>query len=241
MFRLWRASVVGIIGLAVLAGTLTARADSRSAPPAELVERLDRAFQYRFATVNQNIFGISRIPTVPQHPELRVLKLDTPEETAVVQGLKELGWDGAFMVVSAVALQSLTRAHKLPPRASSEQAAARAAAPTGSAPRSRERHPAGLVRRVVSAPLYLTEPKPSAPLPAEDLLLPRLLKADPDPRRIGARQFTIGGWVFDVRPIPAGKTQCLSCHKRNIDGSLMKLGDPLGLALYAFHKAPASR
>jgi hypothetical protein len=47
-----------------------------------------------------------------------------------------------------------------------------------------------------------------------------------------SHRFTVGGWTFVARPVRASDQSCLNCHRADA----LRLGDPIGAALYGFKK-----
>ncbi len=95
-------------------------------------------------------------------------------------------------------------------------------------------------RRVMSQPLVLTGEKPHAALPNGQKILPAGTRAAFAAFAKGkaAHELQVDAWHMVARPIRASRKECLSCHKKDADGKRLKIGDPLGVAIYGF--APAA-
>ncbi len=77
----------------------------------------------------------------------------------------------------------------------------------------------------------VTEPAPWDPCLDPDFLSPVASRVFAERRAVRARP---AGVVVEGRPIPASSAQCLHCHPGK------RLGDPIGVILYAFGPKPPS-
>jgi hypothetical protein len=78
----------------------------------------------------------------------------------------------------------------------------------------------------------------TAPLPTQLALIPRVPEAfQAFAGGKSSLDFEEAGWAVTARPIPASQRECLSCHKTDENGKALKVGDPLGVAFYAFARA----
>jgi len=87
------------------------------------------------------------------------------------------------------------------------------------------------------APVFLTNDRPTVKLPTDGQLFPKAPAALAAFRAGKPYTFRAGDWHVVARPVPASKQGCLGCHPKGPDGKLRRLGDTLGVAMYAF--APA--
>lgn len=97
-------------------------------------------------------------------------------------------------------------------------------------------------RRFLSVPLVLSAEKPHAPLPDRQKALPAKAGAAFAAFAKGkpAYEFEADAWHMVARPIRASRKECLSCHKKDADGKRLKVGDPLGVAIYGFSPAASA-
>ncbi len=186
--------------------------------PGDLLNQLDHSFQARFGQINLTRFSLEPISTIPRHGEYRRLLADGDEEVRAVEGLRAGGWDGAFRMGSV----RNARVHVV--------RAARAGQPKAAS----DTIPQHRLYPVFAAPIHLTNPPSTRPQPTDADLLPGARDALEAFRLRGVHRFRIGEWWFEARAIPMNRKECLDCHKRDVDGSLQKIGDPVGIALYGF-------
>jgi hypothetical protein len=209
----------------------TAGRDPGPKPEGGTVNTLDRVCQERFETIDWKNFGISRIPVLdtPQHFGLRNLKPSTDAEKGVVADLKTGNWDAVLMVAGRSARDAARLTKGRPAADLAVQQAVAEKMPVGSR----------WTGRVISKPVVLTGDVTGAALPDQGQLVPKVAEAFNAFRKQGSYEFRSGEWFVVARPIRAEKKECLSCHRADQDGTKINLGDPVGVALYAF--APAGR
>ena len=213
-----------LIVLAVL--PLAALVAAERTPEAALINTIDRTFQSRFETIDLKAFGMRRIPVVPEHEEFNRFKPENIEDRRIIQSLTERGWEAAFFVAGRGAILVAREAAKKP--------VARAK-PVGVPAEGIEY----MLHSPVSKPVRLNSPRAGgAPLPSPDDLLPHVPSAFRDfAAKRGTHTFKESGWFVVARPVPASKRECLSCHEFDESGKALKVGDPLGVAFYAFASA----
>jgi hypothetical protein len=197
-------------------------------PEAGLVNTIDRTFQSRFEKIDGMMLGLSRIPTTPEHRELILFTPENDEDKRLTTTLKESGWEAAFFVAGrnalhqAATLALLRKKNPNDPRLSQGEVV-----------------DSFVHRRSVSKPVRMTKPVAgTAALPSQIALIPRVSDAfQAFAAKKASYEFEDAGWKFTARPIPASKTACLKCHKTDESGKALKVGDPLGVAFYAFARA----
>lgn len=186
--------------------------------PTDLLNQLDHSFQARFGQINMTRFSLEPIATIPRHGEYRRLQAEGDEEVRAVEGFRARGWDGAFRMGSV----RNARVHLV--------RAARAAQPKAAS----DTIPQHKLYPVFAAPIHLTNPPSTRPQPTDADLLPAARDSLEAFRRREVHRFRSGEWWFEARAILMNRKECLDCHKRDVDGSLQKIGDPVGIALYGF-------
>jgi len=178
-------------------------------PPAGAVATLDRLMQERFEKLDEPV-GISRLPTAPNHGELMLRPQGTAEKRAL-RDLEEAEWDAVFYVAGRALL----------------------ARPPVGGPRD-PGFGGRVFQRGVTPAVVLTSSRPRAPLPHPGDLAREGQAAFAAFARGKGHSFEAGEWWFVTRPIPASHKKCLGCHKTDEAGKPLKLGAPLGVALYGF-------
>jgi len=186
-------------------------------PERGAVDALDHSFQYRFATIDGRLFGISRIPRVPEHQELARLKAETADEKAAVADLQRGGWDGAFWVAGQRA-SILAKSYE-----------------TKKDQPLNERW----TERVISKPIVLTGAPPRAALPSAAALLPYVGRSFAAFEKADSYEFTTGAWQVSARPLRASTAACLKCHQQDESGRKLQLGDVIGVAMYGLTRGAA--
>lgn len=226
----WKVFTAAILLAVMGATTLRARAGrpgpARSGtvarPPVALVERLNGVLGQRFADIADGTFGLSRLVTTPSHAGFQRLKAETSEEKRVFQQVRQDGWDTLFYVAGHHAMKSVA-----------------------SAPNAKLK-PAGPSRRLnshrrVSPPVLLVGAGKRDDAPTEAVLLPHVQTSFKHFRAGDRHEFRIGEWYLASRPVRATRRSCLGCHRKDERGVELKLGDTLGVAIYAFSRPPAQR
>lgn len=234
MRRKFRREVIGLFTIAFLLGgamlTFAKWRDSQKPrgpyvfPAAELAA-LDLIVQRRFAVIPESDFGIGRIGK--RH---EVFKPDTSEEKAAVAALRKRKWDVVFYVASHQYLTERLGRQGL---------------------------------NFLQGPVFITSPQknPNSQTPysfdesketeTPVTTLPRDLPGGDDivesPLKEVAQEaydafyytegmdFNSGEWKITTRPVRASQQACLNCHFK--DNKPMKLGDTLGVAMYAYRPA----
>ncbi len=221
--RLFQAAAAGGILLTLMAGLQAAQRESAGSRPTEarLADRLDPLFQERFRDLSEIMFGIRRLPATPEHNELIVLKPDRPAERRLLRELEAEGWRAAFYVAGAS-----VRERVRPPAPSR---------PEGEGLRRADR----MDRRGVSEPIVLAGVRDRKALPRGEQLIPQAAAAFEALRTAERRSFTVGDWRVEARPVRASSERCAACHRQQPETPDMRVGDLIGVAMYAFSRAPA--
>lgn len=190
-------------------------------PEAALISAIDRAFQSRFEVLDFKNLGMSRMVVTQDHHFDRF----SPQNAAdlrLISALDHGGWDAAFFVGGRQAIQLATVKDEFLKRGGRLVPFVEIGSKKETAPRA------------VSKPILINTADAATPLPSREDLYPRVVEAF---RRFAAKESTYefrhGDWLVITRPIPASQAKCLSCHQSE-NGNTLKLGDPLGVALYAF-------
>jgi hypothetical protein len=166
-------------------------------------------------------FGLSRLPVVPQH--VPRFSPETEKEKATVAALREAGWEvGLYLGGRGLLNPGMTEA---------------------------EWEAAGVdsVRRAISEPILITEPKPSPDLPRPWELWADGQKALVASAVTDSYTSSFGRWTIEARPVRADRKSCLKCHAS--DGANpfrsaeehekhpLRVGDALGVVIYVYAKA----
>jgi hypothetical protein len=216
---------VGSVLLFLLPAVALMAAEKR--PEAGLINTVDRTFQSRFEKIDLKVFGMRRIPVTPEHDEFNRFSPENAEDRRVTTALTESGWEGAFFVAGRKALHWAIALKDYRERRAKEEA-----------PDPNDRSEA-FHSHAVSKAIRLNPPVKGTPrLPTQTALL---LRVGDSLKHFAAKEpsyeFKEAGWLVVARPIPASKVACLKCHQKDEAGKALKLGDPLGIAFYAFARA----
>jgi hypothetical protein len=193
----------------LLVGNYYLRADDR------VIDALDRAVQERFADVNDGRFGITRV-THPSPEAPRRFEPNSAEERRLIRDLRAAGRDVVLIVVGHTA-----RTIRPLGNAATQRYAQRYYADTGPA------------FRTELMPIALRRAAPRVKPPTEEELGAQVTAAFAAFRSTSTYKFRSGEWSITARPIRASRAQCLSCHLAPATEPALKIGDPLGIALYA--------
>jgi hypothetical protein len=178
----------------------------------------DRCIQERFRLVDSQ--GMSRMPVT--HRGVNQFSPETSEETEAVDWLREEGLTMGFFLGGRRLLDSegMTEAEW---------------------EGSDDRH------RTMNGPIFVTDSlaPPDFPRPWELFSLGR--KALAASTTTDSSTGTLGRWSIEARTIRADRAACLLCHRSNRptdanpvakDQARLKIGDPLGVTVYVYARAP---
>jgi len=201
----------------------------------ESLDKLDYSFQQRFQTIDGINFGLSRIPTMPEHNEFRTVRAQTPEEKQAVAHLTGQDRQALFMVAGL-------RAVTFQPRVPASKAGAPSIEPKQGNPLPHAYPidaPDSPFNRVITQPIWLAG-KPGALAPPKQSDLMDGVKASFAAFATKDRhEFTAGEWRVLARPVRIGKSGCLKCHQQGPSGESLHNGDVVGAALYLLGTPPA--
>lgn len=200
----------------------------------ESLDKLDYSFQQRFQTIDGINFGLSRIPTMPEHNEFRTVRAETAEEKRAVAQLAGRNRQALFMVAGLRAVTFRGR-----PTASSAVAQSAAPAKGSQQPRAYAIDaPDSPYNRVITHPIWLSgKPGALAP-PKQSELLDGVKASFTAFAKSDSHAFTAGEWRVLARPVRIGKAGCLKCHQQAPGGEKLHNGDVVGAALYLLGTAP---
>ena len=171
------------------------------------ISRLDECIQRRFLATKT--FGMSRVLPREFHG-IRMFQPENATERAVVSELKQKGYEVAFYLAGR---NTLT--------------------------------PALLRRSLVQGPAYIT-PVHEEQLPNSADLLADSRDALISFETSGGYDIRKAGWMVAMRPLRASNETCVQCHIAGPGSagsqflgvpSQLKIGDPLGVAMYVYRTA----
>lgn len=190
--------------------------------------RLDAVVQARFAEVPTNDFGMGRIG--PRHELFRPVK---PSEQVAIDSLHRVGQEVVFFVAGRNYLQNWPTAGGYP------------ASLQG--PVYMTKKPLKVVATQTKGayfapnqPVFHTPQAPSD-LPSEAELREPIKEMLNSSSRwdhtatLDSKTFIAGTWNVMAVPVRATKSECVGCHNHLSRRDPPRLGDPLGIALYAYH------
>lgn len=213
----------------------TITAQERKAAPVDaaldcaVIDRLDRCVQQRFSQADK-VFGFYRM--LPTTLYINHFVPNTPAERAAVTELEQAGWRMGFYLAGRRVLGPTPDLTKFVPRMHDEQ------------------HP------IINGPLAITSSHAQGRkqelienfgFPAPAALWEQAQQAMHAFDRQNQYDFKVGKWQVTARPIRA-MASCLACHNDNhpvVSNPLrpmpeprpVKVGDALGIALYAYRRA----
>ena len=200
----------------------------------ESLDKLDYSFQQRFQTIDGINFGLSRIPTTPEHNEFRTVRAQTPEEKQAVAHLTAQNRGALFMVAGLRAVTFQLR--------STATTAAVPQAQQGPRPQIESSQPAAVLEspfdRVITRPVWLSGMPGSQTPPTQAELLAGVKESFAAFAKHDSHAFTAGEWRVLARPVRIGKSGCLKCHQQGPSGEKLHHGDVVGAALYLLASAP---
>lgn len=207
---------VGVLSCST-AGTRVARAPSLSPTQLSVAEEdpigpLDRRVQERMHS--GEMFGMRRIITQDEH--LARFAVESPEDEAVVAQLREDGWKVGIYIASRRVLAPEPE----------RQATPRVVSQSPQKPSSEEFWD-------ISSPINVTARGTEIDLPKPKRLREIAVRALTEADRHDSVTGSIARWRLDARVVRADREKCLGCHSGSV-GPALKLGDALGVAIYAF-------
>ncbi|HZS06277.1 MAG TPA: hypothetical protein VFD58_15655 [Blastocatellia bacterium] len=183
------------------------------------VDALDQCVQKRFGTMER--FGIRRVITFPYH--LQHFTPENEQEKNVIAELEKDGWTVSFYLAGRSVLGAK------PDKSLWEK-------PNNNF----------YTRKPINNPILLTKDAKIDDLPKPLELWEQTQKAMAAFSRAGEYDFSVGKWQIAARPVRASQQACLNCHDQRhemVDGKVkaisqgLKIGDPLGVVLYAYTRA----
>src|SRR3569833_3568616 len=220
--RVVLASVALTIGPAV---GFAAGGKSTPQPDRQLVEKVDQAFQARYQSITTSHAREGDKPKSPEHEVFARMSLQNDAERGASAELRSHDWQVLLFAAGrrAVALgNALSSARKRMGVSLNRQEDLRLTGMERAAD------------RVIGPPIVITGGRVPLSAPRPRTLLPAVLDAARVTRSKGTFEFRSGPWYVVARADRAGKQECLACHAQAIDGKRAAIGDPVGLALYAF-------
>jgi hypothetical protein len=204
------------------------------APESQVIDALDDCIQQRFKDIDKS-FGFRRIIRAGDTPHRF-----KPENTKEFSSIKELS---SQKVEVALYLASRSVLGDKPDDKEWNQDRL-ASTEQGATPMSIGRG-TGFSRKIIKGPVLIcAKDKLDMPLPSE--LWEQSRKAMQAFATKDSFEFTLGNWQFTARPVRASEQSCLQCHlidstavlarKPNEEPKQLKIGDPLGVVLYAYRK-----
>lgn len=202
--------------LLLLSATLAARA-ARPAADDPVITELDAHIQRRFLEA-ENRFGMGRmLPPADRHS---VVLRFRPENEAEERTIADLERSRTKVALYLAGRRLLTSRPLRAASGATDAAAARLSS----------------MRRVLEGPVVVS---PSAPgsitdAPGAAALVDDAVEAFEVFETGGvAEAFERDGWSIVARPVRAAAERCLRCHRQDAAGRSVKLGDVLGVVLYA--------
>jgi hypothetical protein len=204
------------------------------APESQIIDALDDCIQQRFKDIDKS-FGFRRIIRAGDTPHR--FKPENTKEFSSIGELNSKKVEVALYLASRSVLGDKPddKEWNQDRLASTEQ---------GVTPMSIGRG-TGFSRRIIKGPVLIcAKDKLDMPLPSE--LWEQSKKAMQVFATKDSFEFTLGNWQFTARPVRASEQSCLQCHlvdstavlarKPNEEPKQLKIGDPLGVVLYAYRK-----
>jgi hypothetical protein len=205
------------------------------APESRVIDALDDCIQQRFKDIDKS-FGFRRIIRAGDTPHR--FKPQNTREFSSVSELNNQKVEVALYLASRSVLGDKPddKEWDQDRLASTEQ---------GVIPMSIGRG-TGFSRKIIKGPVVIcVKDKPDMPLPSE--LWEQSRKAMQVFATKDSFEFVLGNWKFVARPVRASEQSCLECHlvdstavlarKPNEAPKQLKIGDPLGIVLYAYRES----
>ena len=195
--------------LTALLAAAPVRLDSARDPGSPEIARLDTCIQARF--LDRTTFGMRRILPNMYHG-IRIFRPENDTEQSVVDRLQQKGYQVALYLVGRNALAALSSR-------------------VGGAPR------AG-----VQGPAFIT-PVHRGEFPEPESLLADGRRALLSFQKSEGYDIRKDGWTVAMRPVRASRQACVQCHTSGIasfgsagGAAALRMGDPLGVALYVYRR-----
>ena len=192
------------VSFIALAAVLIAATPARLDSIPDEISRLDECIQLRF--LDAKAFGMRRILPMQYHG-LRTFQPENATERAVVDQLRQKGYEVAFYLVGRNALTDQTQVRMLNPR-----------------------------RSPVQGPAFIT-PIRAGEFPQPDTLLDDGRRALLWFQKGEGYDIGKAAWTVAMRPLRASNQGCVQCHvaaTASAGDPKLKIGDALGVALYVY-------
>jgi hypothetical protein len=211
-------------------------AAARSSTQTQIIDALDDCIQQRFKEIDK-YFGIRRIMVAGDTPHL--FKPENARELASLKELQKRKLEAAIFLTSRSVLGARPEESEWTPdkRVSTRKGVTTTSVGTGT----------GFSRRIIKGPVLISA-RTVEELPRPIELWEQSHKAmQMFAEKHDSYEFTYGDWQFVARPVRASEQSCLNCHKTDLShvmgrlssngGTELKIGDPLGVVLYAYRES----
>ncbi len=224
------------IALLLSQNPAAATCSQEPASKSQFIDALDDCIQQRFKDIDQS-FGFRRIMRAGDTPHR--FKPENAKELATVSELNTKGMNVALYLTSRSVLGDKPDDMEwIQDRlASTGQGGTRTSVGSGR----------GFSRKVIKGPVLISaKDKDDLPMPSE--LWEQSRKAIKAFATKDSFEFSHGNWKFTARPVRASETSCLKCHVSDSTRIIahnpkdekikpLKIGDPLGIVLYAYRES----
>jgi hypothetical protein len=215
--------------------TAAAISAQESALESQFIDALDDCIQQRFKDIDQ-MFGFRRITQAGDTPHR--FKPENAKELASVRELNAQGLNVALYLTSRSVLGDKPDEKEWvqDQPVSTGQGVTRTSVGSGR----------GFSRKIIKGPVLISaKDKDDLPMPSE--LWEQSRKAILAFATKDSFEFLHGSWKFIARPVRASEQSCLQCHLRDSTRTIalnpkdenpkpLKIGDPLGVVLYAYRE-----
>ena len=219
----YRTILLPVLLLMIWSGLFRVPSQVRPAmPDCHPMAELDQHIQKRFGTMER--FGVRRIVTTPYH--LQYFKPENEAEKKTLAQLEQDQWTVAFYLAGRQVLEEK---------------------PDEMMWQLWEKQSGNFyLRKPINNPVLLTRDAKLEHLPTTRELWDETRRAMKMFSRKDQYEFRVGDWKIAARPIRASQEACLKCHVKQqlmADGTVkpldpqLKIGAPLGVALYAYRPA----
>lgn len=224
-----------LVALVLLEPSLAALASQNSADESQAIDALDDCIQQRFKEIDKT-FGLRRIMRAGDTPHR--FKPENAREISSVNDLNSRKLDVALYLTSRSVLGEKPEEGEWEQNrlVSTSKGVTSTAIGSGT----------GYSRRIIKGPVLISA-KDKNDLPAPVELWEQSKKAMQAFANRDSFEFTLGDWKFTARPVRASEQSCLQCHSVESNAVLarkpgdkplvLKIGDPLGVVLYAFRES----
>jgi hypothetical protein len=210
------------------------RASQKPAAGTQYIDAFDDCIQERFKDIDKR-FGLARVITVGNSPHR--FKPENAREMATLKEFNDRKLEVALYLGSRSLFGDKPEEKEWEPRAvRTDLGVTSTSIGTG----------IGFSRRIIKGPVLISaKDKNDLPLSA-DLWAQSKTAMQAFATR-DSFEFTFGNWKFIARPVRANEQSCLQCHvvdtrairthKASEVLKPLKIGDPLGIVLYAYREA----